>query len=224
VAAAPAAAPAASAPAGIRHPIEPDAAASAVAESADAFVLRTLQELFGPTTVATLLQTDGFVARAVATVDNLGRAHAPPQRWPVTPPLGRFSIDAANAGRYDSAVALATVVDAKRLAQAYRALYPQFQQSYQQLGYPQGYFNDRLVEVIDLMLATPEPAAPPAVRLTDVKGPLASNRPWVRYEFVDPRLEALPAGSKMLLRMGPANARKIKAQLRALRAEIARPN
>jgi hypothetical protein len=101
-------------------------------------------------------------------------------------------------------------------------LYPLFQQSYQELGYPRGYFNDRLVEVIDQLLATPEPVGPLAVHLTEVKGPITSDRPWVRYEFADPALQALPAGSKMLLRMGPDNARRLKAKLAELRAAITR--
>lgn len=101
-------------------------------------------------------------------------------------------------------------------------LYPLFQQACQDLGDPQGYFNDRLVEVIDRLLATPEPAGPLAVRLTDVKGPIASQRPWVRHEFVDPALQALPAGSKMLLRMGPDNERRLKARPVQWRSAIPR--
>ena len=91
-------------------------------------------------------------------------------------------------------------------------LYPLFQQAYQNLGDPQGYFNDRLLEVIDRLLTTPEPAGPIAVRLIDVKGPIASQRPWVRYEFVDPALQALPAGSRVPLRMGSDNERRLAAR------------
>ena len=72
------------------------------------------------------------------------------------------------------------------------------------------------------LLATPEPAGPLAVRLTEVKGPIESDRPWVRYEFADPALEALPAGSKMLLRMGSDHARVLKTKLTELRRAIAK--
>jgi Protein of unknown function (DUF3014) len=91
----------------------------------------------------------------------------------------------------------------------YIRFYPLFQQSYQNLGYPTGYFNDRLVEVIDAMLATPEPT-----------GPIQLERPNVMYTFADPALEARPAGQKLLIRMGPQNARVIKAKLTELRAVI----
>jgi len=43
---------------------------------------------------------------------------------------------------------------------AYFKLYSLFQQSYEDLGYPGQYFNDRLVEVIDDMLRAPEVQAP----------------------------------------------------------------
>jgi hypothetical protein len=77
------------------------------------------------------------------------------------------------------------------------------------LGYPNGYFNDRLVEVIDAMLATPE-----------TTGPIQLERPNVMYTFADPALEARPAGQKLLIRMGPQNAQAVKAKLTELRAVI----
>ena len=40
------------------------------------------------------------------------------------------------------------------------------------------------------------------------------------YTFADPALEGRSAGQKLLIRMGPANARIIKAKLREFRAEI----
>jgi hypothetical protein len=242
VAAAPATPPAApaSAPA-IEHPIDEAqvaAAASAPApltlDNADLALRNALIDLLGSKSVTSLLQTDDFARRVVATVDALGRTHSAPRLWPVAPAGGRFTVQgdsasaqiaAANAARYDSFVTFATSVDTKRAAAMYRRFYPLFQRAYQELGYPNAYFNDRLVAVIDQMLATPTPAAPPLLRLTEVKGPItpgAADRPWTRYEFTDPALEALPAGSKMLLRMGPQHADKLKAQLRALRAEIAR--
>ena len=104
----------------------------------------------------------------------------------------------------------------------YARLYPLFQAEYVELGYPDGYFNDRLVQVLDHLLATPEPAGPLAVQLTPVEGEVPSLQPWVRYEFADPALEAASAGQKIMLRVGAVNERRLKAQLRALRAELVR--
>jgi hypothetical protein len=67
--------------------------------------------------------------------------------------------------------------------------------------------------VIDLLLQTPE-----------ITAPIALTQPKVFYEYADGELESRPAGQKMLLRMGPANARIIKAKLREFRAEIAKKN
>jgi hypothetical protein len=83
------------------------------------------------------------------------------------------------------------------------------QRCYQDLGYPNGYFNDRLVQVIDVLLATPAPA-----------GPVELVRPSVMYEFADPSMEARPAGQKLLIRMGPDNAKVIKSKLMELRAAV----
>jgi hypothetical protein len=40
------------------------------------------------------------------------------------------------------------------------------------------------------------------------------------YVFSDPKLEALPAGQKLLIRMGADNATVVKAKLMELRAII----
>ena len=42
-------------------------------------------------------------------------------------------------------------------------------------------------------------------------------RPWVLYEYDDPALQPLSAGQKILVRMGTANERRVKAKLTELR-------
>jgi Protein of unknown function (DUF3014) len=226
--------PAASEPA-IQHPIEePLAPATAAAprtlDQAEGAVVQALSALLGSKPGASMVRRDDFVRRAVATIDNLGRAHAAPRLWPVNPMAGKFSIEPANGKevisqansvRYSAFIAFAESLDSARAATLYKQNYALFQTAYKELGYPRGYFNDRMVAVIDQLLATPEPAGPLAVKLTEVKGEVASTQPWTRYEFADPQLEALPAGSKALLRMGPENSRKLKAKLREFRAAIA---
>jgi hypothetical protein len=179
--------------------------------------------------VASLRQTDDFPRRVVATVDNLGRAQASAGMWPVNPAAGRFTVQDAqggaviapdNAARYAPLVKLAEGVDASRAADLYVRMYPLLQRAYEQLGYPKRHFNDRLIDVIDLLLATPEVEQPVKVRLTEVKGPIPSQRPWVNYQYEDPALESLTAGQKILVRVGPDNARRLKAKLSALRREL----
>ncbi|MBX3607422.1 MAG: DUF3014 domain-containing protein [Piscinibacter sp.] len=231
----PAAEPADAAPSApaVRHPIEtlpalPDPAAAPPATAADGFD-GELHALLGERTARGLLQGDGPIARIVATVDNLGREHATPRLWPVNPTGGRFTtqrvgdqeaIAPSNAARYQAFVRLVESVDTTRVVALYVRFYPQFQQAYAALGFPRVYFNDRLVEVIDLLLATPQPRGPVAVRLVEIKGPVESTRPWTRYEFADPALEALPAGQKIMLRLGSDNAQRLKAKLAEFRRAL----
>jgi hypothetical protein len=98
------------------------------------------------------------------------------------------------------------------LVVVYRRFYPLFQKQYENLGYPEKYFNDRVVEVIDHLLEAP-----------DLQPPVLLRQPRVLYEFADPKLESLSAGQKILLRMGLKNARKIKAKLREIREALVSP-
>jgi len=188
--------------------------------------------LLGTKAAATFLQTDNFARRFAATVDSLGREHSPSRMWPVLPPPGHFLVEErpdgtviapANAARYTPLVLLAGTIDIPAAVRLYRRMYPLLQQAYRELGFGERYLNDRVVEVIDLLLATPEPPESPRVDLLPVKGPVPSLQPWVRYQFVDPGLEALGAGQKILVRVGPVNQRRLKTMLAALRKELTAP-
>lgn len=188
-----------------------------------------LEGLLGGKAVSTYLQIDQFARRLVATVDNLGRAHAPVALWPLHPTPGRFTVDDTagaltigtdNAARYTPLVLLVETIDVGKAADLYLRLYPLLQQEYLALGYPGREFNDRLLEVIDLLLATPELEQPPKVELLEIKGPVASLRPWVRYQYADPTLEALASGQKILIRVGTVNQRRLKQRLTEFRDAI----
>jgi Protein of unknown function (DUF3014) len=235
----PEAASSAPAPPQIRHPLEaasaPEPSASAAAPlpalaDADAVVQGALGDLLGRRAALQLLQTDRFIQRIVATVDNLPTRQASPRLWPVHPMAGRFTareeggalqVDPDNARRYLPLVQLVEAIDPASAAALYRRLYPLFQQAYRELGYPQGYFNDRLVEVIDHLQATPQVEGPLAMTLTEVKGPYPSTTPWLHYEFADPALQSLSAGQRALLRSGVVNQRRLLAWLSAFRAQVA---
>jgi len=197
---------------------------------ADARVTSALNDLLGRKNVTTFLQLDGFVRRAVATVDNLPREHATARMWPVLPTPQRFAVQGNgevktispdNGARYTPFVLFVESIDPARAVALYARLYPLFQEAYEELGYPNRYFNDRLVAVLDHLLKTPEPAGPIQVKLTEVKGEMQLENPWTRYEFADPQLEALSAGQKLLIRMGPVNERRMKARLSELRRLVA---
>lgn len=213
--------PAVAAPADVM-PSAPAADPAPIADGDEA-VTAALIERFGRAAVLQLMQTDGFAARVVATVDNLPRGHVAPRLWPLNPSAGRFAADgdgriaADNARRYDAAVRLLDALPPAEAAALYRRLYPQLQAAYSALGYPGQSFHTRLREVVDHLLETPAVSRAPQVQLVEVKGDVPSQRPWVRYEYVDPALQQLSAGQRLLLRLGPAHQARVMAWLRALR-------
>ena len=215
----------------IQHPIEsaqPQTGSSAAPEPAaplpaldvsDRSVTDALASVLDRAAIDEYLVATGLVRRIVVTVDNLTRKKAPQRMWPVKPTADKFLTSGAgdavyigpdNARRYEPFLKVMESVDAGKLAALYVRFYPLFQQAYRELGYPKGYFNDRLVEVIDHLLVTPE-----------IDGPIRLAKPWIMYEFADPALEARSAGQKTLIRMGSANALRVKAKLREFRRQIA---
>jgi hypothetical protein len=158
------------------------------------------------------------VHRVVATVDNLPRDHLSMRLMPVMPVTGipvtetsgeTLVLGDKNFARYEAFMRLAEAVPIEAFVAVYARFYPLFQEQYENLGYPGKYFNDRAIEVIDHLLAAPEAQEP--VRLI---------QPGVLYEFADPRLESLSAGQKIFLRIGTANAARLKSKLRDIRRAV----
>ena len=214
----------------IKYPIEaaPGPTPLPALEQSDPYVKDAFAALMGSKALS-FLHIDGLVRRMVATVDNLPRRIAPSRVWPVNQTPGHFSVvpgaqgllvSPDNSLRYSPFVILVESVDTGRAVALYASLYPLFQKAYEDLG-TAGYFNDRLVSVIDHLLQTPDRAGPLEVQLTEVKGPVKSTQPWTRYRLSDPELESLSAGQKMLLRTGPVNERRLKAKLADIRARLA---
>jgi hypothetical protein len=214
--------PPAAAPA-IANPVPATASAEPLPplEASDAPLQSALEKLSGAGALAGLLRPEDLVRHIVASVDSLPRTPLDADLRPLRRPSGDFmalgpddaaTVNPRNSGRYEPYVRVLANLDMQALATVYFRFYPLFQQAYRDLGNPDGYFNDRLVEVIDHLLTTPQ-----------LSGPLHLLRPNVMYQFADPKLEALSPGQKLLLRLGPAQRRTVLAQLRALRAAVAHP-
>ena len=209
----------------IQHPIElaqtgeTDAGAPLPSlEESDTAALEGLAALLGGDGLAALLNPQHVIQRIVVTVDNLPRQKLAIDSIPVRGAQGAFgtatqgerrAIGEQNYSRYTPYARIAQAVDAKTLVAWYVRYYPLFQQSYRQLGYPDRYFNDRLIEVIDHLLAAPDPSQPVALTQRNVM-----------YEYADPMLESRSAGQKLLMRSGPENEAMIKAKLREIRAAL----
>ena len=210
----------------IQHPIGQAGVGPATASTAalpaladsDASVVAALAGLAEGTDLPSLLVREQIIARIVASIDALPRRSQANLLSPLRAPKGAFAVDetdgttlagAQNGARYAPYMRVVDAADPQALVAWYVHAYPLFQQAYQELGYPKGYFNDRLIVVIDNLLATPEPAQPSALALS--KG---------YYVYTDPAFESLSAGQKLLLRAGPASEAKIKAKLRAIRSAL----
>lgn len=201
-------------------PAEPMEPLPALADS-DAAALAALGALMGGADPASWLVSEFLVQRLVTTIDNLPRSSVTRQAYAarpiagtlaVTEADGRLWLDTGNYARYDAAVALFESVDSRALVSAYVRFYPLFQQAWREVG-AGGEFNDRLVQVIDHLLAAPEVSGPIELQRA------ANGRP--RLEFVDPRLEAASIGRKALVRIGPDHAARVKAKLSGLRELLA---
>jgi hypothetical protein len=212
-------APAPSAQAGVRNPLR-DAAARSLPglETSDSMMRESIAGLVGRKAFDDFVVPDQLVRRIVATVDNLPRQTAPRRTLPLNPvpgsltaaPAGEdWTIDPANAARYAPFVRVLESLETRALVWGYVRAYPLFQRAYEELGFPGKYFNDRLLEAIDDLLAAPQAA-----------GPVRLMRDKVLYQFADPDLEARSAGQKVMVRMGAENAAKVKGKLREIRRGI----
>jgi uncharacterized membrane protein len=206
----------------IRHPLEtpqPQAAQSLPAlDNSDALARRSLVELMGDKAFAEIVVPRLLIRRIVATIDNLPRTAAPRRMIPLDPVPGAFIasgdgndavIAPANFARYAPYVRVMESVAPRALVSSYARAYPLFQRAYEELGYPGKYFNDRLMQAIDDLLAAPE-----------IDAPIEVIRPRILYEFADPDLETRSAGQKIMIRMGKENASRVKAKLWEIRREL----
>lgn len=167
-----------------------------------------------------LVTKSNLVEKIVATIDNLPRAYLAERMRPINIESEKFIVEAQgtldgfilserNYERYNSLTGTLEVIDKNVLAEIYLRFYPLFQEAYQDLGYPEVYFNDRLIDVIDHLLDTPE-----------VNDPIILHTPNNLYEYVHPEIESLSSGQKLLIRMGKRNTNRIKQFLIEFRALI----
>lgn len=235
--------PAPSAPEPVTRP-EPESGIEAVPQpdieevplpmlmESDPMVLETLNGLVGEPAVIRYLVSDNIISRFVATVDTMGSRQIPGVVQVVQGPatdfkaetnlnaetvirneqgdeIPQFVINPANYERYTPYVEMLEAVDTASLVGMYHENYPLFQEAYRQMGYPDGEFNDRLLAIIDELLASPV-----------VSDPVQLVKPEAFFLFTDPDLEALPAGQKIMLRMGTDNSARVKARLEEIREAL----
>lgn len=197
---------------------DPDASPLPPLEKSDGPILDALMGSFKADGLSEFVNMQDYVKRLVITVDNLPRELVPSQMSMVQRIPGLLDIETSgnvitlssrNYARYDAFVSFAKSLDPHLLVSLYLRFYPLLDQTYKQIGYPTGRFHDRVIVAIDDMLGAPTPA-----------GPIELVQPKILYRFVDPELQKLSAGQKLLIRMGPDNAAALKTVLRRLRRQL----
>ncbi len=196
-------------------------------DQSDSAIKQSLIEMIGRKAVAAFIRTDGVARRLVATINNLASDDAASHLWPVATTPGSFQtetrdgalvISPRNAERYAPFVRMAEGLDARRAVAVYFHFYPLLLRAYEDLGAPGKTLNDRVVEVIDNLLATPKVTGPIRVKRIGADGATTTGPGLFLYE--DPALESATAGQKILLRVGPDNAAQLMTKLSELRAQL----
>jgi hypothetical protein len=188
-------------------------------EESDEEVRAEVGELPGAQGLDELLVAEFLLGRIVSTVDALDTRRVAPPARPMQPVPGRFQVlesddrtvmSPKNAERYTPYVQLIANVETDDLVALYLRYYPLLQEAYLAQGHQDAHFNDRMVDILDLLLTTPEP-----------RGLIEVVQNEAVYEFADPALESLTVGQKALLRLSEEDRRIVKQKLRALRDALA---
>jgi len=175
----------------------------------------SLSELLGKPSFDALLRAEDLAPHIVVAVSNQSGPQIPVQFLPWIPVPGEFKVKKENGSiflipenseRYQPYFKALEAVDSKALVGLYVRFYPLFQRAFRETG-SKDYFNDKVVAAIDNLLAAPEPIQP-----------IELQQPLVFYHFADSQLEALNAGQKIMIRIGPENSRRLKAKLKEWRA------
>ena len=157
--------------------------------------------------------------RLVITVDNLPREHVPsqlritrgvPELLRVQKDGETITLDPSNYERYDRIISYVEKMDARKIGRLYAKFYPLLQRTYEETGFPEERFHDRVLAALDDMMDAPRPT-----------GPIRLVQPKVLYRFEDDHLENLSAGQKIMIRVGPDNAARLRKMLARVRAAIA---
>ncbi|WP_321391760.1 DUF3014 domain-containing protein [uncultured Desulfuromusa sp.] len=187
-------------------------------QESDQSIETALSSLFSKESLNILFYRDNFIQKFVATIDNLPEKKLPRTLLPIKAPGGKFLVSGTqeepqtssrNYKRYEPILLLLESIDTDQAIKIYTFFYPLFQTAYEQLGYTNAYFNDRLVYVIDHLIETPNPP-----------DPIQLAQPAVLFTYADPDLEKRSAGQKILLRLGQEQRTRVLKLLNSYRQKL----
>ncbi len=196
----------------------PEESLPELADSDSYVTEKTLETANGMEITPVMIEKD-VVRHFVVFVDNLAQGELARKVSPLKAPQINFTVsDVSNKTylnpdsyhRYDIYADLVSNLDEQQLMQTYEKLTPLLDQAFEELGYEDVGFKQRMMQAIDVMLEAPI-----------IEHPIEVNTISVNYQFVDPELESLPNAQKLMIRMGPENSKKVKTALRKLKQQLA---
>jgi hypothetical protein len=191
-------------------------------DALDPVVRSTVGALTQMSVATSWLATDHLAEQFTAIVQGVAEGQAPSRllaRFRPTIPFAvtrhgtQTVIDPASFSRYDGIADTVASLDPEATVRAYRTLQPRLAEAYDQLGITGSTVDAALEGAIVRLVKTPVPT-----------GDIAVVPRGGAYAFADPTLEALSPAQKLLLRTGPANARRIQARLREIGLALGIPS
>lgn len=187
-------------------------------DASDAWLRERAAGLSSDPLFATWLTQEGLAARFVGAIDAVADETSPRALLGFLRPSepfraverdGQLLIDPQSFARYDAVAGVVASLDTVACVRLYRRAKPLLDEAWRALGHTDVAFETRLADAVRQLRAVPVPT-----------GQEALVRPVVLYEYRDPELEALSPAQKHLLRMGPANVRRIQGKLEELQRAL----
>ena len=157
-----------------------------------------------------------IIERSASLVYLMAQGDVPYKLLPVSRPKAAFPVsddgtqvvsDPAGSERYDSLTEWLESLDLASLLSSLKWFIPLFREAWSYYGEDPAAFDMAVVMALDLVIATPE------VDLSEA-GLIRREVVWI---FEDPAIEGLAPIQKQVLRMGPENAKILKAKAAEVR-------
>lgn len=155
-----------------------------------------------------LLLKKDMARQFVVFIDNLAQGElirkasplkSPDRKFTVSEITDKIFINPDSFHRYDIYANFIAGLNERELMSTYRELAPLFKEAFEELGYSNMNFDERMVQAIEIIQTAPV-----------IEDPIELTSVTVNYHFADPNLEALSNAHKFMIRMGPENTKKIK--------------
>ena len=182
-------------------------------DASDDFVRALIRQLSQKPEWATWLASGNLIRSFVVSIDKIAVGSSPGKELKPAAPEGKFQtlgsggtlrIDPASYDRYNTIANAVDAIDPEGAARAYRRLRPLMQQAFDELGYVNLPFDERLARALGQLVDVPVQEGDVMLKATSVT-----------FQYADPELEELSPAQKHMLRMGPHNMRLVQTKLRA---------